>query len=54
MRVQANLNGTPNSDNIVYYTGDPAQDGKITNPTQVDPSLFNQPHCRGASLDVTP
>ena len=54
MRAQANLNGTPNSDNIVYYAGDKGADGLITSPTQVDPSKFNQPHCRGASIDVTP
>ncbi len=52
MRAQAALNGTPNSDNISYYTGLGAG-GLITSPDQVDPSQFKQPHCLGAS-DVTP
>jgi uncharacterized protein GlcG (DUF336 family) len=53
MRKQAALNGTPNSDNIVYYTG-AGTDGVITSPTQVDPSQFAQPHCLGDKKDVTP
>ena len=53
MRAQAGLNGTPNSDNISYYTGAGAG-GLITSPDQVDPSQFKQPHCLGASTDVTP
>jgi uncharacterized protein GlcG (DUF336 family) len=53
MRAQANLNGTPTSDNISYYVGLGA-DAQITSPTQVDPSQFKQPHCLGASVDVTP
>ena len=52
MRAQAALNGTPNSDNISYYTGLGAG-GLITSPDQVDPSQFKQPHCLGAA-DVTP
>jgi hypothetical protein len=54
MRAQANLNGTPTSDQISYYAGDAGADGLITNPTQVNPSQFKQPHCIGASTDVTP
>jgi len=53
MRAQAALNGTPTSDNISYYTGAGA-DGLISSPNQVDPSQFKQPHCMGASKDVTP
>ena len=53
MRAQAALNGTPNSDNISYYPGSGAG-GLITSPDQVDPSQFKQPHCLGASTDVTP
>jgi len=54
MRAQAGgLNGTPTSDNISYYTGLGAG-GLITSPDQVDPSQFKQPHCLGASTDVTP
>jgi uncharacterized protein GlcG (DUF336 family) len=53
MRAQAGLNGTPSNDNISYYTGAGA-DGLITSPDQVDPSQFKQPHCIGASKDVTP
>jgi uncharacterized protein GlcG (DUF336 family) len=52
MRAQAALNGTPNSDNISYYTG-AGPGGVITSPDQVDPSQFKQPHCLGAS-DVIP
>jgi uncharacterized protein GlcG (DUF336 family) len=52
MRAAAGFNGTPNSDNIVYYTG-PGPGGVITSSTQVDPSQFAQPHCLG-SKDVTP
>ncbi len=48
MRAQAGLNGTPTNDNISYYTG------VIISPDQVDPSQFKQPHCLGASTDVTP
>jgi uncharacterized protein GlcG (DUF336 family) len=47
MRAQAGLNGTPNSDNIVYYGTAP-----LTSPDQVDPSQFAQPHC--TTHDVTP
>jgi uncharacterized protein GlcG (DUF336 family) len=54
MRAQASLNGTPSDDNISYYAGDPSSDGLITSPSQVDPSQFKQPHCMGASKDVTP
>ena len=54
MRAQASLNGTPSSDNISYYAGDSAADGLVTSPDQVDPSQFKQPHCLGASKDVTP
>jgi uncharacterized protein GlcG (DUF336 family) len=53
MRKQATLNGTPNDDNISYYDGDPAHDNLITSSTQVDPSQFKQPHCLGASKDVS-
>ena len=53
MRTQAALNGTPTPDNINYYTGLGAG-GLITSPDQVDPSQFKQPHCLGASTDVTP
>jgi uncharacterized protein GlcG (DUF336 family) len=53
MRASAGYNGTPSSDNISYYTGQGAG-GLITSPTQVDPSQFKQPHCLGASTDVTP
>jgi len=53
MRAQASLNGTPSPDNISYYAGLGA-DGLITSPDQVDPSQFKQPHCLGASTDVTP
>jgi uncharacterized protein GlcG (DUF336 family) len=53
MRAQAALNGTPTSDNISYYTGAGA-DELISSPNQVDPSQFKQPHCMGASKDVTP
>jgi uncharacterized protein GlcG (DUF336 family) len=52
MRAQAGVNGTPNNDNIVYYTGS-GSGGVITSPDQVDPSQFAQPHCLGAA-DVTP
>jgi uncharacterized protein GlcG (DUF336 family) len=51
MRAQASLNGTPNNDNISYYTGAGAG-GVITSPDQVDPSQFKQPHC--GTSDVTP
>jgi len=54
MRAQAGLNGTPSNDNISYYTGASGTDGLITSPDQVDPSQFKQPHCLGASKDVTP
>jgi uncharacterized protein GlcG (DUF336 family) len=54
MRAQAGLNGTPSNDNISYYAGDAGKDGLITSPDQVDPSQFKQPHCLGASKDVTP
>ena len=54
MRAQAGFNGTPSSDNISYYAGDPTHDGLITSSVQVDPSQFKQPHCLGASKDVTP
>ena len=53
MRAQAGLNGTPSNDNINYYAG-AGTDGLITSPDQVDPSQFKQPHCLGASKDVTP
>ena len=53
MRAQAGFNGTPTSDNISYYTG-AGLGGLITSPDQVDPSQFKQPHCLGASIDVTP
>lgn len=53
MRARAGLNGTPNSDNISYYTG-AGVGGLITSPVQVDPSKFMQPHCLGATTDVTP
>jgi len=53
MRKQAGLNGTPTIDNISYYDG-LGPDKLITSPVQVDPSQFKQPHCRGASVDVTP
>jgi uncharacterized protein GlcG (DUF336 family) len=53
MRAQAGLNGTPSDDNISYYTG-AGPDALITSPDQVDPSQFKQPHCLGASKDVTP
>jgi uncharacterized protein GlcG (DUF336 family) len=53
MRAHAGLNGTPNSDNISYYTG-LGTGGLITSPDQVDPSQFKQPHCLGASTDVIP
>ena len=53
MRAQAGFNGTPTIDNISYYTGLGA-DALITSPDQVDPSQFKQPHCLGASKDVTP
>jgi uncharacterized protein GlcG (DUF336 family) len=52
MRAQAGLNGTPNNDNISYYTGS-GSGGLITSPDQVDPSQFKQPHCLGAT-DVVP
>ena len=54
MRAQASFNGTPSSDNISYYAGDPTHDGLITSSVQVDPSQFKQPHCLGAKTDVTP
>jgi uncharacterized protein GlcG (DUF336 family) len=54
MRAQAGFNKTPTSDNISYYAGDPTRDGLITSSVQVDPSQFKQPHCLGASTDVTP
>jgi uncharacterized protein GlcG (DUF336 family) len=53
MRAQAGYNVTPTSDNISYYAGSPP-DGLITSPDQVNPSLFDQPHCLGSSVDVTP
>jgi len=54
MRAQAGQNGTPTIDNISYYAGNPLADGLITSPDQVNPSQFKQPHCQGASIDVTP
>lgn len=42
MRAAAGLNGTPNSDNIVYPPGN----------SPVDPGTFEQPHC--TTHDVTP
>jgi uncharacterized protein GlcG (DUF336 family) len=53
MRAQAHFNVTPSSDNISYYKG-AGPGGVITSPDQVDPSQFKQPHCLGASTDVTP
>lgn len=53
MRAAAGLNGTPTPDNISYYT--PGTPGNlVTSSTQVDPSQFKQPHCRGNGIDVTP
>jgi uncharacterized protein GlcG (DUF336 family) len=53
MRAQAHYNATPSNDNISYYTG-AGTGGLITSSDQVDPSQFKQPHCLGASTDVTP
>jgi uncharacterized protein GlcG (DUF336 family) len=51
MGKQASFNGTPNSDNISYYTG-AGTGGVITSSDQVDPSQFKQPHC--GATDIVP